>query len=490
MSTLNLTEGPSRLLNLLAEMPLASVRDLTGLAGISSTLVYERLDKLRKAGLVDSVALGWTCPLTSRWYLTDRALYALERLGGTWHEEYPRCRLLERLPSVEWFYQITAQVNGLGPFRSFHWMDNISVDAVVRYEYGWIALFWSGSYQSEDLIAGRLQRLAQDLRNMAVSREAPWPGLLAFVVSDEWQRELVYRAARRYHMQDQVSVWCTRDGSRAGARYCRASRGWVSQPVAYKDTGGWGWQGRLDASPWTEKRCQAVGDTLDVVSQWPGSALELVRQKLDEGSQGKSAQNACKALFDAEYIDRMWHCGRYRHKVTARGVDVISRRDRVHFSHCRKRIDSLSWVNRPALRAHEDGIMSFMGACLARGMPVAAGWRSWEHLGGRGGIAPDGMTELSVSPFGPTWAYFENERTARGDSRVTRKIRGYAAPNRRDAWPVLFVVWDDDAEAVYHRVGRRMRIPMLTTTFDRLREFGPFGNTECWSQYGLPVLIS
>ena len=215
--------GGRRLLDLLAELPLATTRDLTALAGVSSSATYKRLGELRDLGLLGSASLGWCGSLSMRWFLTDLALSVLSRLGITWHQEFSRCRLLERLPSVEWFYQVVSQIEDLGSFEAFHWMNGVSLDAVVRYQHGWVALFWSGSFQSEDWIASRLGRLAQDLRDLSVSLEAPWPGLLAFVVSDEWQRELVYRAARRYYLEDQVAVWCARDGSRSGARNCRAS---------------------------------------------------------------------------------------------------------------------------------------------------------------------------------------------------------------------------------------------------------------------------
>ena len=52
---------------------------------------------------------------------------------------------------------------------------------------------------------------------MSVSPVSPWPGQILFVVNDHWQRELVYRAARRHYLEDQVVVWCARDGSRSGA---------------------------------------------------------------------------------------------------------------------------------------------------------------------------------------------------------------------------------------------------------------------------------
>ena len=156
--------GGRRLLDLLAELPLATTRDLTALAGVGSSVTYKRLGELRDLGLLDSASLGWCCSLSMRWFLTDMALFVLSRLGTTWHQESSRCRLLERLPSVEWFYQVVSQIEDLGPFEAFHWMNGVSLDAVARYQHGWVALFWSGSFQSSDWISSRLGRLARDLR--------------------------------------------------------------------------------------------------------------------------------------------------------------------------------------------------------------------------------------------------------------------------------------------------------------------------------------
>ena len=141
----------------------------------------------------------------------------------------------------------------------------------------------------------------------------------------------------------------------------------------------------------------------------------------------------------------------------------------------------LAWVNKPNLRAHEDGVISCISHFLARGLPVAAGWRSWEQLKASG-ISPDGMVFLERSPYGPTWAYFEYERTARGEARVGRKLNG-------DGCPVLIVCWNDDAESVFQRLGSGMGISLLTTTIKRLEEHGPLGNFGCWSMYGQPARI-
>lgn len=481
--------GSRRVLDLLAELPLATAGDLAGLSGLSSSAVYQRLSRCREQGQAESVALGWAAPSAQRWFLTEPGLALLERLGTTWHEEPARCRLLDRLPSVEWFYPAAAGLRDLGPLEGFHWYDNCSIDAVARYRDGWIALFWSGCYQSEEAIARRLSRVGPDLRQRSLSTAAPWPGLLFFVVGDPWQRELVRRAARRYYLEDQVALLCAQDGRRSGALHCRPSRGWVSQPLPSRRVSGWSWEQRLARSPWVESGGGLSGQILETLAQWPGMTLNLARQSLGEAAAGRRVQRSALDLLRRGWLDRRRHRGQYRYMVTARGVDAIARRDRVHFAHCKDRVDSLSWVGQARLRQHEDGVMSFLGQCQAAGLPAAAGWRSWEHLGGSGGIAPDGLVRLSHSSFGATWAYLEYERSARTGGRIRRKLNGYASDRRGDAWPALVVCRDDPAEALFHQVGRSLEVLLLTTTIHRLARYGPLDNDECWRRYDAPARI-
>ena len=129
-------DGARGVLNALLDLPLATARDLTGLMGFSQSMVYAWLGHLKKQGLVDSVYLGWSAPISMHWFLTDQALSGLGRLGSNWHEEPARCRLLERFPSVEWFYLAAAGVRDMGAFEGFNWFDNVSVDAIARYERG------------------------------------------------------------------------------------------------------------------------------------------------------------------------------------------------------------------------------------------------------------------------------------------------------------------------------------------------------------------
>ena len=103
------------------------------------------------------------------------------------------------------------------------------------------------------------------------------------------------------------------------------------------------------------------------------------------------------------------------------------------------------------------------------------------------------MLLLNESPFGAGWNYVEYERTARRRARAERKLHGYLADNRQDDFPVLFVLWDDEAERIfqllgYENAGRPYPARMLTTTIERLARCGVLGE-GCWSWCGLPVRI-
>ena len=485
------SNGALDVASVLAEVPLATVRDLSRLMRHSSSFVYGKVSELKDAGFVDFVSLGSTLPLSMRYFLTHYGLEILGRLGGTWSEEPARCRLLERLSSLEWFYLVSGSVRELGCFQGFQWVDGVSFDAVARYEHGWIALFWSGVLQSESTLLTRFGRLGPDLNDLSVLPETPWPSRLFFVVSDPWQRELVYRAARRTYMDGDVSVWSVSDDSRSGSFQVRRSRGWVSQPVYVRDAGGWSWDNRIESSIWSRNRGSSIGKVLEAVAQWPGCDLEFLRSCMGEGSSGRSAHRALQVLRDPDVgmVSVLRDRHRLRYRITGRGRDLLARRDRVSFAEARGRGEGLSWVESPRLREHEEGVMSFLSAFVAAGRPVAAGWRSWEHLGGSGGISPDGLVHMERSPFGPTWGYLEYERSARGQSRIRRKMRGYASGRRSNNWPVLVVCWDERAESIFSDVGSTLGVPMLTTTIGRLSAHGPLGNQLCWLDRGAPAQI-
>ena len=137
------------------------------------------------------------------------------------------------------------------------------------------------------------------------------------------------------------------------------------------------------------------------------------------------------------------------------GFNFLALRDRVSNSKLPAGVRPLPDPVGHRLQDHEDGVMELMGEFAAAGLVGAAGWRCWEHMGGSGGIAPDGLVYVEHSPYGPGWHYLEYERSARGRSRVERKMRGYASPRRINDWPVLMVVWDRRPRRCSSRSGSR-----------------------------------
>ncbi len=479
-----------RLVVALVELPLASARDLGLVLGCRPSSLYKPLLELQDRGFVSSVTLGWTWERSRRWFLTDRALTIVGKLGVTWHEESPRCRLLERLPSVEWFYPVVGQLEGLGEFECFQWLEGLSFDAAVRYKGGWVALFWSGLLQTEGLIAERLAKFAHDIADLPSFGPSAWPGLLCFVVTDHWQRELVLRVSRRLALSDMVVVWCIADGTRSGVREPLPSRGWIYQPVYQHGLGGWSWERRVEAAVWSGRRGVSVSRVLDAVAQWPGITARLCKQILGEGLDDRTTEQCVKVLLERELVERTRSKEGYRYSISSKGLDRLCRRDRVRFGDYGSRVMASSWVELEQKREHEEGVLSLMGGFVGAGLSFAAGWRSWEHMGGGGGIAPDGLVNLRQSPYGPGWHYVEYERYARGRDRVGRKLKGYASSRRQDSWPVLFVCWSDAAEAVFHELGDELRLRLLTATLSRVKQHGPAGNFECWSSYGQPALVN
>ena len=160
----------------------------------------------------------------------------------------------------------------------------------------------------------------------------------------------------------------------------------------------------------------------------------------------------------------------------------------MNFTRIRRRGEGLGWLLRPERRPHEEGLMTVASSLLSAEIPVASGWRNWEKLGDAA-IVPDAMALLSRSPYGPGWCYLEYERSARARSRVSRKLRGYGSSLRTNRWPVLVVCWDDRSEAVFHDVGGRLGLHMLTTTMDRVASGPIVGDGDCWSRYGWPASI-
>ena len=140
------------------------------------------------------------------------------------------------------------------------------------------------------------------------------------------------------------------------------------------------------------------------------------------------------------------------------------------------------------IAVHERQLRSSAEKFLDAGIPAHAGWRCRDHWGS-GGIDPDAVVLVQSGPYGPGWHMFEYERSARGKYGATKKLDGYMSNPRRRKYPAIFAVRDSTMEEHLHAVARDKQLPLLTTTFPRLKSCNVVGNTGCWSQYGKPVSL-
>ena len=497
-SHLGLSKGVADVLRLLFWLPLASADDIAGILSRSAPSVLKALGRLREARLVESAQLGCTMGQRQRWHLAGECLARTGLSGATWHDEAARCRLLDLLPALERFYPAVAAVRTMGDFREFQWLDALgaggpSCDAAVRFEGGWAALFWCGSFMSEAILTERLLRFPVDCQALAVGALRPWPNRLLLVVADEWGKELAVRVLEDLGLEGQASVHCVADGSVTGPTHAGEGRGWVYQPLR-KRSGEGSWERSLAASPWAGAGGLESWRLLEALVEWPGSHLRFLKAVLKEGEDQNRARGTCRRLVRAGSVLQAGEGRDARYFAAPSGLRLRADQDRVHYSDARTRTGLSQWQeasSRPLRHTvsspHEDGLREdLLRDFITAGCPVANGPRYTEHLGAQGGLAPDAMIRLTVSPYGRGWHYAEYELSARRRSRVEDKLRGYGSPRRRDRYPVVLVCWDGKAEDAFRELGRELGLAMVTTTLERLREHGHSG---CWSMYGETVSL-
>ena len=473
-------------------LPLATAREMARVLEMSRTQAQGALTKLETEKWVRQDRLGSCMPdgkPAGRWSLTPAALKEEGLTGKSWHEEANRCRLLQLLPVLERFYAILGEVKNLGPLIDFLWADGLSMDAAARFERGWIALYWSGPQETEDEIARRMSRIIDDLGARMNTPISNWPCLLAWVVDDEWQQELVRRAAGTSGLLHLVSIWRVKDGARFGLMVPNPSlgQGWIEQPVRLRGDGGWAWEARVPPSIWSQPNGRNVYLMLRLVQNFPGMTVEMGRVALGEGDKGKASERTLRSLAQQDVVQFEKDGKALRYHLPPPGIEVMVRLDKATHSDYQGRALSDSWVNIPGRRTHEAGVLAWIMQFMAAGLPVAPGWRASIYRAGLT-IKPDGVVWLNDGPYGPGWYLLEYELSARGKSRARNKLRGYAVL-RHLGIPMLIVCRDDRAETAFHEVGAELDVRMVTTTVRRLSEHGPLDNFSCWTLYGEPVRI-
>ena len=472
-------------LSALWQMPLANPHDLAAISGRDRAVVDRDLRELEASGLAESVVMGWTKRKQRRWWLSEAGNSLLWEYGPSWNSEGSRCRLLEALPMVEWFYRVSAEALQDAEVLEFRWLDGLPIDAAVRSDRGWVALMWSGMWESGAALRRRFESLGTALRECSETGVQAWPGMFCVVASDHWQRELVLRAARELNMLDRVSVWSVKDGSRSGAMGLSPSRGWVWWPLKERKMGNWPWEKRVENGLVSAESSYSMYRCLDLVAEWPG-AWESALWKLGD-CQGRRMKVALDELVKTRYVERYEGEGRFhaRYGMSNKGVNGLSRRDRVSNRSSLGKSRAVDWYLYEKMRRHEDGVIRLMGDFARTKAPVASGWRCEDTFAQRK-IVPDGQVYLTRSPFGPGWHYLEFERRVRSKKKVANKMSGYLSDRRLDDVPVLVVCWNERVEGVFHEVCRGL--DMLTVPVSRLNRMGAVG-VASWSLYGEMVTL-
>lgn len=470
-------------LRCLEQAPLSSVKELSDMYGRSVTVFHRGLSQLLEKGIVERVDMGAARGRKWRWHVSTEFSRQVGAGFGLWHDEWALCRLVERLPVVEGVYEAVGAVPGLGALRKFQWFGRAVWDAAALYERGWVVFLWTGLWQDEGRLRKLMSRLGEDARRLGAFGKPAWPAAVCFVAHDQWQRELVFRAARRERLSN-VAVWCMADGEWSGTVEPEVSRGWVAEFVYEREVVPGGWRRRRDDNVWNVVYGKTAWRGLLAVAEWDRITWGGVRSLVGETKDGRRALTYLHEMVERGYFERRWDGKKFRYSGSVKLRRLMAVLDRVKRSSLPGGYGRSLGADERGIEAHEDGVLYVMSRFMEVGRASASGWRSWEHLGGGGGLAPDGMVELRQSPYGPGWHYVEYERRARGKVRVGKKLRGYVAGARQDDWPVLFVVQNEIMEETCHEVGQELGVRMLTTTMSRLRKNGgPLGR-GVWSLYG------
>ena len=475
MDALNLGDASRRVMWSVEQVPLASAGDLARLFGWSTSTVNRALNELVDRRLVDRLGLGAARTARFRFFVRDECARLVGPSFAMWHADWALCRFVDRLPVVEGVYEAAAGLPGLGKLGVFQWFGRAVWDAAAMYEGGWAAFIWSGLWQDEYRVRRVLERFGDDLVRLCVMGESAWPATVCFVVHDQWQRELVGRAARREGLEEFVSVWCLADSQWSGNVSPDRCRGWVAEYVYAREAAPGAWKRKMNSNIWEMSRTNLTWRVMLAVAEWDRITSTGVQVATAEGSGGRRVFSVLQSLEKQGYLDRRWDGKKYRYSGTAQLRRMMAGLDRVRRTGLPGGYGRALGADERGLASHEDGVMTLVGWFLQRGLACASGWRSWEHLGGGGGIAPDGMVYLPVSPFGPGWHYLEYERRAQGKVRVGRKVNGYVAEGRQDTWPVLFALENARVEDTFWEVASGLPVRMATSTMRRLRQMGVLG---------------
>lgn len=458
----------ARILGLLARMPLATTAELVVEGSLGDRSARRALAELERAGWVGWVNMGdrEVSRSVRRWRLKSAAASWFGRVGNGVCGLRSLDAVAARIGHLDLFYRAGVALDpGLeNGCREFYWLGVGSWDAAVAYGEGperrWLGLVWLGPGHNRESVDRRIRLAAGDwgLR----------PGLVGFVVYDDWQEQL----ARETLLSGEVPYpWVF---GRVGSGWESADGLWGEgdrqpdfgiSPVAGRQLFLDDWECRWPGHLWR---------VLEVVEQWSGLSFRQLWGMLSDFSRQHLRQ-----LVDDGLARGLLTRDSGAYYLSGRGCDLAWLRDGVDQVRVAGRSARLG--NSALVRRHDQGVAEVVLGFMGLGCPVAAGWRGVDYGGWEGRLSPDAVVWLNESPAGAGWHYLEYERRATTRGRIQSKLRPYRGVWRRDRWPALWVVDRDRAEDYLQEEAGDLGLRVLTSTSERLQESGVGGN--CW-MYG------
>ncbi len=274
---------------------------------------------------------------------------------------------------------------------------------------------------------------------------------------------------------------------------------------------------------WSGRAGYKMVELLTLLGDFPVAALGHYKALAGEGPDSSRTERRLKMLLDMELVEvavekgyardgklkeggergdgpRDWSAsvpkeisprgqGEPRYRLTAEGmweyVQVnggttkrLARRTELN------RLDTGQWNIQ-----HQDCVYETLTQVLEMGCHIAIGWHATITLADGSWIFPDGAVEVYIVGWGMWWCHLEVELSDRSPTEAEERCRRYASKDRLDTNPVLFVLYNETAEANFHAAGRKHGLDRLfTTTMKRLAD-GRVGGDGVWSHYGTPVTL-
>ncbi len=514
----------------LADMPFLDRLELAALSGWSRGAVYQAVEKLERAGMVEAVSQASPLvPPTRRHVLTAAGVLRLAGLEGRTVEELlflqPLSRqwrrgLLERLDAVAVIYRLASAINQVFHPLVFRWYRAMPLHAAIALPDGrTLAVVRQGNSSDRTAFAKRLWRLGQLTPTSAVLMLLP--------------DEVRLRQARRLATalpgpvflaleSDAVSagagaaVWRTPSGAApldlaTALNHTGPPRSWPlrrpPQRAAMPDALD------HDANCLLPSLLKPVEKrAVDLLADWPwlsprhlGELLGVKRSRL---SQVTTRLAELRLLVDVA-VD-----GERRLALSDRGLVMLARRDRASVGDARKRwsampLDedaSLHWRNVAGTRTrqllrnveHTAAVHAFVAALCRQARsrsreivqldPPRRASRYFRHQRKLRSVHPDAFGVIrrgeSVWPFFLEWER-RAVRPATMAARVAPYLRYYASTRPTDdhgTQPLVLVVFDDDialthflAVAAREMERARVRVPLLASHRKLVERVGPLG---------------